>query len=438
MRVEVAGQTWIWVTDIDYTYSHILSDLTLFNRSPLFGQLVRPLMGNDDKVKLFAPTEEVTPHVKAVRKIYLTAFQSSQLKKAIPKLSHVAQKMLDVIESRRTKGAIDFQKLSVQFSLDVIGSLAMDTNLGGLDGSRQLQKKMIEAGYVSRAHLSKPFHSLYTKLFPNSAIAQKEARILGDLTAEWDVLTKEILKKDGPPEGETPMWYALKTLMDPETNARLPYKSLRGELAGLILGGMDTTGHQLGWLLSMIASHPHIADKLLEEFRQHGLYGENARELTFQDLGELKYLSAVIKEGFRIAHIGSTSVFRVLAKDANILGYRIPKGVSVFMAGNRSLKSKSVWGDPEVIRPERWMTDEDMSNKCFRIFSAGPRDCAGQRLAMLELRFAIAKLIMKYKLSMDISFDELLENTVDGIVIEAKDGIWLKATPREVSESFCA
>jgi len=377
-----------------------------------------------------------SPHgsyVKAVRKIYATAMQSSQLKKALPKLETVMQKMIEVLEAKRQEGPIDFQKLSVQFTLDTIGVVAMAANLGGLDGSREIQQKIIETGYIVRALIVKPFHSLHRRFFQNSTIAQQEAKTINGLTQEWDALTKEIMQREDPPEGEMPLWHALRTLIDPETGKPLTYETIRAELATVVGAGMDTTGHQLGWILGMLASHPNIVEKLLEELKQHGLYGENARDITFEDLGELKYLAAVIKEGMRIAHIGVRSNVRVVREDRCVLGYRVPKGTEILVPSNRSMYSEADWGDPEVVRPERWLTDEDMSRKCFKVFSAGPRDCVGQRLAMLEIRFAVVKLVTRYHLSMKISFDELLNNTVDGLSIQAADGIWLNASLRKDS-----
>ena len=112
------------------------------------------MTGDDDTVKVFGPIQGTkSSYVKAVRKIYASTFQSNQLKKAMPKFNRVMQKMIDVIESKRQEGPIDFQKLSVQLILDTIGLVAMDLNLGGLDGSRQILKKIIDAGYVSKARI---------------------------------------------------------------------------------------------------------------------------------------------------------------------------------------------------------------------------------------------------------------------------------------------
>ena len=195
-------------------------------------------MGNDERAKIGGFIKPLSPYIKACRKMFATVFQSSQLKKAMPKLDHVMQKMIDVIESKREEGSIDFQKLSVQFTLDTIGVLAMETNLGGLDGSRQIHKRLIDAGHVARANASRPFLPLYCKLFPNSRYAREQTKIFNDLIDEWDALAKEILKKEDPPEGEMPLWYALKTMIDPETNAPPKYDSFRGELAAGVIGGM--------------------------------------------------------------------------------------------------------------------------------------------------------------------------------------------------------
>lgn len=434
MRFDVMGGTLVVLTDVDYYTSAVLMKPPAFPRGVRFKKLLLPFVGNDEEANSFLFENKTTPYVKAMRKIYATSMQSSQLRMTMPKLRNVTQKMIEVIESRRHDGPIDFQKLSVQFTLDTIGVTAMDMNLGGLDGSSKILQKIIDTGYVARTNVAKPFNSLYMKLFPNSAAAENTNKTINGLVDEWDVLTKEILEKDDPPEGQTPFWYALKTSVNPDSGKPLAFKSLRAELATVVVGGMDTTGHQLAWILAMLASNPHIVDKLLKELEDHGLYGENAREVSFEDLGELAYLTAVIKEGMRIGHIGVLTSARVAKHDVSLFGYRVPKGTAVIAPSNRSMYSNDSWSDPEVARPERWLMDEDAAHKCFKVFSAGPRDCVGQKLAMLEIRFVIVNLLTRYRISMKVSFDELLSKTVDGLVIEAKDGIWLNVSPREESK----
>jgi len=241
---------------------------------------------------------------------------------------------------------------------------------------------------------------------------------------------KEILEKEDPSEDEEPMWFVLSNIKHPDTNEQLTYNNLRAELATVIMAGMDTTGHQIAWLFALLASHPHVIDKLLEELKKHGLYGANARDLSFEDLGELTYLTAVIKEAMRLAYIVRSCFLRRVPKDRDILGYRIPEGTVILCPGTRAMNIEEEWADPTAFKPERWLMGEDLSYKYSLGFSFGSRDCVGQRLAMFEMRVAIVKLLVRYQFRLEGSLKELFDNAKDGAVIEGRDGIWISIQPR--------
>ena len=388
------------------------------------------MIGNDKRAKRLLDTERVTPYVKAVRSVYAAGMQSSVLKKQFPKLMTVIDSMIAIINAKREKGAMDFQHLSVQMTLDAIGIVALDVNLGGLDGSGVLHQLLLDVGYlIFEQHFS--FKKQIAKaLFPNSESVKNDKRAIDRLTAEWDRLTKEIAQRPDPTDKEHPLWARLKNLIDPETGEKLTHKGLLAEIATTVLAGMDTTGHQLAWILNLLATYPGVMRKLMHELEEHNLCGETARELRFEDLGDLKYLTAVIKEGMRIALSISIISLRVLPRDMTIFGYRIPKGTHIGCLNNRWMNSVSEWGDPDVFRPDRWLTEEDMSHKYQLGFSYGARDCVGQRLAMMELRMAIIQIMKRYELTAVTPFDELAKNCKNGVAVEAKDGIWLHVTPR--------
>ena len=154
------------------------------------------------------------------------------------KLDRVMESMITIIEREREKGPIDVQLLFVKMTLDAIGVVAFDSNLGGLDGSRDVHALLLQAGYMTRERLLNPLKKAYTKYFSNSKLSKRQNAIIDGLTAEWDRLTKEILERDDPPDGEEPMWHVLRNLKDPETNETIPYKSLLCEVATVVLGGM--------------------------------------------------------------------------------------------------------------------------------------------------------------------------------------------------------
>ena len=371
-----------------------------------------------------------TPYVKKIRRVYASAFLGSHLKRIVPKLNSALDKMLEILEShRKTGGPIDMQQLCIRLTLDAIGIVAFETNLGGLDGSRTLCQLLNEASCIAFDRLTNPYKRLKCKLFPHCAEAQKDNAALHALTAEWVRLTRDILSRDDPPDGETPLWFGLKQLADPSAAEPLEFERLRGEVASVVIAGMDTTGHQLCWTLALLASCPDAMQTLLEEFKGRGLYGEAAKKVSYEDLGEMPYLAAVIKESMRMAYV-LTGAMRETPCDMTILGYRIPKGTYLSFPGNRWLDAKDEWGDPEVFRPGRWLEEKDISQRYYLGFAYGPRDCAGQKLAMLEMRVALIRLLGAYQFSLTVPFDKLMDDSRNGIAIRVENGMWFHITPR--------
>ena len=375
----------------------------------------------------------VTPYVKAIRKEYASGMQSSSLKKAWPSLSKLTNELVAKIEERRTEGPIEFQHLFVQFALDALGIVAFGMTLGGLKGTHSIPELLIEVGHIARERFTDPITTTCYKLFPRMKGARKRQRAIDRLTHEYDKITKEILQREAPTDGSRPIWFGLRSLHQSETEEPpMSYESLRAEVGLILFAGTDTTAHQLGWIFSILAEHPRVVGKILEELRERGLYGDGARELAFEDLGELPYLTAVIKEGMRVAYIVTADSPREVPHDTTLMGYRVPKGTLVIVPGTRWITTDE-WGDPNVFRPERWLTDEDMSRAYHLGFSYGPRDCAGQRLAMLEMRLVLIELLSRFRFETVIPFDELMLNGKNGVVIESAKGIPLRVVPRTAS-----
>ena len=338
--------------------------------------------------------------------------------------------MINIIESERLDGPIDFQNLCNRLTVDVIGTVAFDVNLGGLDHSRKLHDVVVEVGEMIRQFMSNPLRALYCYLFPTCQDAQCHREFYFKIVNEWKSLTNTIINREDPQTDAEPFWYRLKNLVDPTTKTPISASAMILEVATVVVGGMDTTGNQLAWILALLADRPDIVDKILEELAERGLFGAEARDVQFEDLSELCYLTAVIMEGMRVAHVSSASFLRTVPQDMTILGYRIPKGTRIMRIGNRAFNIDVDWENPLSFAPDKWITDR---LSCYRenmMFSTGPRDCPGQKLAMLLMRLTIIAIVKRYELQLVGSYRELADSAVTGLVVEAKHGIWVNMTPR--------
>ena len=351
----------------------------------------------------------------------------------MPKIHSVMGKMISIVESRRKDGPVEVQKLLVSTTLDIIGSIAFEMNLGNLDNDGGMLDIMLETAAVAREAFSNPLKTVYCKHFPNSEAARYTSSVFEKMNNKWKELTDEILARDDPVNGEEPIWYGLKHLTDPETEKRMDYDVLLAEVASVVISGTDSTGHQLAWIIGILASRPDIVEKIVDELKQYGLYGDTQKELQFEDLSNLTYLNAVVREGIRVAHVFPGNAVRSVPRDMSILGYRIPKGTTILQIGNRAYQIDADWNDPESFKPERWLDDDAICRSHNLQFSTGPRDCPGQRLAMLEMRVAIATILQRYEISLVGSCADIMNNTVTRLTVEAVKGIWINFAPRKTS-----
>ena len=214
------------------------------------------MLGNDLSAKALVKSVNVSPYTKAVRKVYATGLQSNRLKAALPELQEVMDKMVEVIDTKRQKGPVDFQELCVRMTIDVIGAVALGTNLGGLDGSSRVYDLLIAAGHTTFSLAVDPFRAFLYKRLPFLKGVQEMKASIDAMTAAWDALTKEILARDDPSAGEQPIWHALRTMTDPETGRKIDFKSLLPDVATVATAGTDTTGHQISHIFALLASHP--------------------------------------------------------------------------------------------------------------------------------------------------------------------------------------
>ena len=89
---------------------------------------------------------------------------------------------------------------------------------------------------------------------------------------------------------------------------------------------------------------------------------------------------------------------------------------------------RELWGpeDPYVFFPERHRTKRDPI--AFLPFGAGPRLCLGMRLALIEMKILLTRLLRDYSI---LPSERLEKNFVirDGLVIAPRE-VWIKLVKR--------
>ncbi|CAH1768459.1 14254_t:CDS:2, partial [Entrophospora sp. SA101] len=93
-------------------------------------------------------------------------------------------------------------------------------------------------------------------------------------------------------------------------------------------------------------------------------------------------------------------VGRTANEDVMIDEYLIPKDTPIFVPIYQIHHSPSIWGeDVEKFNPSRWFTEKvkGLTHYNFMPFSAGPKSCIGNRLALNEAKVILCNLLRNFQ-----------------------------------------
>ena len=99
------------------------------------------------------------------------------------------------------------------------------------------------------------------------------------------------------------------------------------DFATFFVAGQETTANTLSFCFLEIGKNTDIAEKAREEIDR--VLGERT-EVTFQDVAELKYCSAIFKEALRL-YPPAPQVNRIVPEEIVINGLTIPKDTPLWV-----------------------------------------------------------------------------------------------------------
>lgn len=174
--------------------------------------------------------------------------------------------------------------------------------------------------------------------------------------------------------------------------------NIREEVDTFMFEGHDTTAWGTTWAIYLLGLHPEVQQKVHEEVDI--LFDESPDgELSLEDLKiKLEYTEAVIKEAQRL-YPSVPIIMRSLDQDVQICGYDVPAGVELALHVNLIHSDPNHWPEPQRFLPERFLTKERRHPYSYIPFSAGPRNCIGQKFAMLEEKALIAHVLRSFKVT---------------------------------------
>lgn len=188
---------------------------------------------------------------------------------------------------------------------------------------------------------------------------------------------------------------------------------LQDELITMIAAGHETTAIGLAWAFYWLHRYPATLRKLIDEIDALGV------SPSPEALAKLPYLGAVCDESLRRTPVLPMAPRRVM-KPFRLRDWEIPAGVSVAAAIAAVHADPSIYPDPEVFRPERFL-ERKFSPFEFLPFGGGNRRCLGAAFASYEMRIVLGSMLAKHAFTLESTAMPSLHRR--NITIAPKGGI---------------
>ncbi|XP_055539504.1 cytochrome P450 CYP12A2-like isoform X1 [Wyeomyia smithii] len=321
--------------------------------------------------------------------------QPKTIKLYVDKVDVVSREFMEIMKSIRDEKnelPADFDQWLNRWSLESMGMLAMDTRLGVL--GEHLSE---EAEYILK-NIRQFFELTYQlDVLPSvwkivkTPKFHKLMKALDDLTGiVKSKVDDAVVRLDKNPSVDNENQSVLEKLLKVDRNIAVLMAF------DMLLAGVDTTATGTIGILHCLATNPDKQAKLRGELRT--ILPNKDSPLTPENMRNLPYLRACIKEGIRICPPTARNL-RQAGKDLVLQGYRIPKGTDVAMAAMLLMKDDQYFSRANDFLPERWLKKE--AGGCpgknthpfvYLPFGYGPRTCIGQRMANLEMEIIVARI----------------------------------------------
>ena len=180
-------------------------------------------------------------------------------------------------------------------------------------------------------------------------------------------------------------------------NKYLTEEEVMGQCWVFLLAGYETTATTLGYMSYSMAMNPECQEKLYKELVS--AMGSD-QEISYEDLHGLPYLDACVSETLRmyppLTRLEREAEEDLMLGDARI---RLYKGQLVEIPVYAIHRSEKFYKNPNQYIPERFLKENrnEIIPYTFMPFGTGPRHCIGMRFALMEVKLAMAHIILRYR-----------------------------------------
>ena len=176
-------------------------------------------------------------------------------------------------------------------------------------------------------------------------------------------------------------------------------EEIRDEMITMLLAGHETTATSMAWVIHRLLQDPEALATVQAEVASVIGRGPHTPRPTAEQVADLNYLDAVIKETARLNPVIPITA-RHLETNMHIDGYDLPAGSIAAPCIYLAHRRPDLWSDPEEFKPERFIAQRTDPYTFFP-FGGGVRYCIGAAFATYEMKIVLARVLSRVKLRPD-------------------------------------
>ncbi|XP_028996169.1 cholesterol 24-hydroxylase-like [Betta splendens] len=326
------------------------------------------------------------------RRIMDPSFSSLYLRGLTGTFNERAEKLMSTLsDAADNKKEVHMLNLVNCVTLDVIAKVAFGVELDLLNNTSPFPKA-IETSLKGMVHYARDtFFEYNPRNKPFIKEVKEACNLLRTTGAKW-IQERKTAMENGEDVPKDILTQIIKSAGKEESMTQEDEECMLDNFVTFFIAGQETTANQLAFCIMELTRQPDILEKLRKEVDD--VIGTK-QEISYDDLGQLVYLSQVLKETLRL-YPTAPGTSREMAKDMVIDGIHIPGGVTGFFSSYATGRMEKFFKDPLTFDPDRFHPDAPKPYYCYYPFALGPRACLGQTFAQMEAKVVMAKLLQRF------------------------------------------
>ncbi|PUZ49759.1 hypothetical protein GQ55_6G004300 [Panicum hallii var. hallii] len=345
----------------------------------------------------FAPYGE---HWRQVRKIATTHLLTTRKVRSYRRAREHEVRLV-VAKIREAGSAVDLSDLLNCFTNDVVCH-AVSGKFFREEGRNRLFRELVEANssLIGGFNVEDYFPAL-VKLDVVKRMVCAKARKVNRM---WDELLDKLIDDHASrpaPERDGEESDFIDVLLSVQQEYKLTRDHIKAQLAIMFEAGTDTSFIVLEYAMVELMQNPRLMTKLQAEVRSS--IGKGKDMVTEDELNNLAYLKAVIKETLRLHMPAPLLVPHLSMADCDIEGYTIPAGTRAIVNSWALARDPNHWEKAEEFMPERFMEggsaaamDYKGNDFLYLPFGTGRRICPGINFATSTIEVMLANLVYHF------------------------------------------